>query len=158
MSISKCIYARFCQHIHSVERWAYVQEHNVQLPDEYDQIYRDLEPFWGMNPTDLQRIQRGWEAHVDSFTVGKDTFDEPISLKNHTFDDIGPNSLAKGAYELMDLLEEVQDSIPPFHAVFSPHDNPNLLTDRVFKNAAIRAAKEGTCKHRFVHCVWTYQN
>ncbi len=28
-------------------RWSYVTEHNVQLPDEYDQIHNDLEPFWG---------------------------------------------------------------------------------------------------------------
>ncbi|PBK80587.1 hypothetical protein ARMGADRAFT_859444, partial [Armillaria gallica] len=26
--------------------WEYVEKNNVQLPDEYDQIYRDLEPYW----------------------------------------------------------------------------------------------------------------
>jgi hypothetical protein len=49
-------------HLHNISqihvRWAYVQEDQVQLSDEYDQIYDDLEPYWGMNPTDLQLIQR----------------------------------------------------------------------------------------------------
>ncbi|KAF4610078.1 hypothetical protein D9613_010468 [Agrocybe pediades] len=126
--------------------WKYVQEHNVQLPDEYDQIYRDLQPFWGMDPTDLQAIQREWEAHADSFTVGKDTIDEPISLKNFSLpdDDISPNGLAKGAYDIMKLLKEVEGSIPPFRAIFSPHDNPNLATDFELRKQALQAAEAGT--------------
>ena len=33
-------------------RWEFVQEYDVQLPDEYDQIYEDLERFWGLEPTE----------------------------------------------------------------------------------------------------------
>ncbi|KIM52545.1 hypothetical protein SCLCIDRAFT_60830, partial [Scleroderma citrinum Foug A] len=33
--------------------WDYIVEHNVQLPDEYDEIYYDLEPFWGVDPEDM---------------------------------------------------------------------------------------------------------
>ncbi|KAJ3507361.1 hypothetical protein NLJ89_g6348 [Agrocybe chaxingu] len=124
------------------EWWEYVEDHNVQLPDEYDQIYRDLEPFHGMNPKDLLKIQHDWEAHEDSFTVGKDTMGESIALKNCSLPggDISRTGLAKGAYEIMELLKEVESSIPPFRAVFSPHDNPNLVTDYALRKMAIEAA------------------
>lgn len=51
-------------------RWAYVKKHNVQLPDEYDQINRDIEPFWAVDPLVLVKIQKHWESRPDSFTVG----------------------------------------------------------------------------------------
>lgn len=129
-------------------RWAYVQEKNVQLPDEYDQIYRDLEPFWGVHPRDVQTLQRDWEDHADTFTIGKDTYDDKFSLKNHSISDgdIGPTGHAKGAHELMDLLKDVADKLPPFRAVFWPGDNPNLHTDYAVKQKALQAARSQTCK------------
>ncbi|KAK2462820.1 hypothetical protein APHAL10511_005211 [Amanita phalloides] len=125
--------------------WNYVQEHRVQLPDEYDQIHRDLEPFWGMDPRDLQHIQRDWEAHADSYTIGKDKIEDSIKLLNYTLpgNDKVRYDLAKGAFEIMELLEEVDRFLPPFRAVFSPHDNPNLFTDWELKQMALEAARNG---------------
>ncbi|KAG6817367.1 hypothetical protein H0H87_009554 [Tephrocybe sp. NHM501043] len=125
--------------------WKYVQEHNVQLPDEYDQIYEDLEPFWGMDPLDLQRIQSEWEAHSDSYTLGK-AEGSPITMVNSSLPGNAKvqHDLSLGAYEVMELLEDVEDAIPPFRAVFSPHDNPNLPTDWELKDQALRHAAAGT--------------
>ncbi|KAF8625394.1 hypothetical protein AX15_005400 [Amanita polypyramis BW_CC] len=101
-----------------------------------------------MNPTDLQVIQRDWEAHADSYTIGKDTIDDSIKLVNYTL----PNNdgvrldLAGGAFQIMELLGEVQRFIPPFRAVFSPHDNPNLFTDWELKQMALEAARTGKCR------------
>lgn len=134
-------------HILTFYRWDYVEKYQIQLPDEYDQIFKDLEPFWGIDPKDLQVIQREWEAHSDTFTVGKDAMKESIGLKNFSNpqNDGGPNGLAKGAYQIAELLKEVEGSIPPFRAVFSPHDSPNLSTDFELKQQALKAAEEGTC-------------
>lgn len=125
--------------------WAYVQENQVQLPDEYDQIYDDLEPYWGMNPTDLQGIQRDWEAHADSYTVGKDAQDDSIVMLNYTLPGNAgvKHELAEGAFQIMELLEDVEKHIPPFRAVFSPHDNPNLPTDYELREMALDAAASG---------------
>ncbi|KAG6879152.1 hypothetical protein C0992_004826 [Termitomyces sp. T32_za158] len=125
--------------------WAYVKKHGVQLPDEYDQIYRDLEPFWGMNPKDLQRIQAEWEAHADSYTIGKAEAG-PIAIVNYSLPGMKPDSfdLRDGAYQIMDLLKEVEDKIPPFRAIFSPHDNPNLPLDWELREQAIKHAAAGT--------------
>ena len=129
-------------------RWSYVKDKNVQLPDEYDQIYRDLEPYWGMDPKDLQTLQSEWEDHADSFTIGKDSYDDLFTLKNYSIpnDDTSRDGLAKGAYEMTEMLEEVAHMLPPFRAVFSPHDNPNLPTDHELREQALHAARSGTCK------------
>ncbi|KAG5353292.1 hypothetical protein C0989_008510 [Termitomyces sp. Mn162] len=125
--------------------WEYVQKHNVQLPDEYDQIHQDLEHFWGMDPRDLQRLQSEWEGHSDSYTIGK-TVDGPIMLVNYSLPgNLTVNhDLAEGAYEVMELLMDVQDKIAPFRAVFSPHDNPNLPTDWELREIALKHAAKGT--------------
>lgn len=130
-----------------VNRWAYVEAMEVQLPDEYDQIYNDVEPFWGMDPNDLQTIQRDWEAHADSYTIGKEE-GGIINLVNYTLpgNERTQTDLAGGAFEIMDLLEDVEEFIPPFRAVFSPHDNPNLHTDYELMRLAREAARSGKCR------------
>jgi hypothetical protein len=129
-------------------RWEYAQLNNVQLPDEYDFIYRDLEPFWGINPTDLLALQSAQEDVPDSYTIAKTlgslskvvktSFREPEKVKER--------GLLRGAEEILDLLYDVEHLLPPFRIVVSPHDNPNLLSDYFIKNATLEAAAAGTCR------------
>ncbi|KAJ7171152.1 glycosyl transferase family 90-domain-containing protein [Mycena filopes] len=126
--------------------WGYASAHAVQLPDEYDQIDRDLAPFYGVDPVDLQRIQREWEAHVDSYTIGKDRAEEALGMLNFTLpkDEGVRFELASGGFQMIELLKEVEEALPPFRAVFSPHDNPNLVLDYQLRQQALTAAKAGT--------------
>ncbi|PPR01008.1 hypothetical protein CVT24_000589 [Panaeolus cyanescens] len=48
-----------------------------------------------------------------------------------------------GAFGLFDLLDEVEDYLPPFRAVFSPHDNPSLLRDWETMSEAADSIKRG---------------
>ncbi|KAL0959266.1 hypothetical protein HGRIS_014536 [Hohenbuehelia grisea] len=125
--------------------WKYAQEHNVQLPDEYDQIHRDLEPFWGVNPIELQHIQRDWEASLETYTIGKEG--GPLSVLNSSFPSHFTQQhrdrLMGGAYEFIDLLKDIGEHLPPFRAVFSPHDNPNHLIDFELMSSALAAAEDG---------------
>ncbi|KAJ6555186.1 glycosyl transferase family 90-domain-containing protein [Mycena vulgaris] len=125
--------------------WAYAAAHAVPLPDEYDQIDRDLAHFYGVDPRDLRRIQRDWEAHADSYTIGKDADADKIRMLNFTLpgDEAVRLELAAGAFQIIELLAEVERDIPPFRAVFSPHDNPNLVTDYELKKLALDAAAAG---------------
>ncbi|KAF7316645.1 SPX domain-containing protein [Mycena chlorophos] len=125
--------------------WGYMVANNVQLPDEYDQIDRDLAPFYGVDPVDLQTIQFDWEGHKDSYTIGKESVEGGLGMLNFTLpeDERVRFTLAQGAFELMKLLEGVEHELPPFRAVFSPHDNPNLLTDWELRQQALDAAREG---------------
>lgn len=61
-------------------RWDYVQRHNVQLPDEYDFLHRNLEIFWGVHPTYLENRRKEWQAHAEVFTLGKELPEDPVKL------------------------------------------------------------------------------
>lgn len=127
--------------------WSYAMSHSVALPDEYDQINRDLEPFWGMDPTFLRRVQRDWEAHPDSFTVGKEEGGKHITALNFSeTEDLRVRQLMEdGITMISESLKDVEEHLGPFRAVFSPHDNPNLPSDYNLRIDAMQAAKEGRC-------------
>ncbi|KAF7354421.1 SPX domain-containing protein [Mycena venus] len=147
--------------------WAYAAAHDVALPDElqharyehhccsvclrettdeYDQIDHDLAPFYGVDPVWLQGMQREWEAHADSSTIGKDAEGDALAMLNFTLhtDEGVRLELASGGFQIIELLREVEADLPPFRAVFSPHDNPNLVVDWELRQQALDAAKAGT--------------
>ncbi|KAL4071930.1 glycosyltransferase family 90 protein [Scleroderma yunnanense] len=122
--------------------WDYVVKHNVQLPDEYDEIYHDLEPFWGVDPMDLARTQEELEKMLDITTVAK----TPSSLGFEIVDTtIGGNT--EGPYQrindILDLISDVEHGLPPMRLSFSHHDNPNMLSDWRIRNMALEAARNG---------------
>lgn len=127
--------------------WDYVQKHDIQLPDEYDQIYLDLEPYWGVHPEDLQELQLDWEAHQDTYTIGKLSEDSIVTVLNFSISEQNmgrlDDFLSYGAKAQSDLLGDVYQYIPPFRATFSPHDNPNELQDWAWRKATTEAAKNG---------------
>ncbi|KIO30210.1 glycosyltransferase family 90 protein [Tulasnella calospora MUT 4182] len=106
--------------------WRYVVQHKVQLPDEYDQIYHDLEPFWGMSPAFIQEQQHIWEkdGEVGSFTLANE--DHRVFLAGHsvTGDEEGTRIARERAADQLRLLEEVQQWLPDFRATFTAHDVP----------------------------------
>jgi hypothetical protein len=116
----------------------------VQLPDEYDQIYHDLEPFWGVDPLDLQVLQSEQEEAKWSFTIGKEK-SGPIGFLHEVLPKDRREELFSRARGVIDLLKDVEHLIPPFRAVFSPWDNPNLLSNHETKAAALEAAAVRTC-------------
>ncbi len=128
-----------------MHRWEYVEKNNVQLPDEYDQIYRDLEPYWGVNPVDLNRIVKEWEGHEDSFTLAKED-GHRIGLVTYTIRNPGTHAhVLDGARMLGELLDDVDRFLPPFRAVFYPHDNPEHVTDWELREQMLEHARAGTC-------------
>lgn len=114
-----------------------MEQHDVQLPDEYDQIWHDIEPFWGLDPVELQRLQSEREAHTESFTIGK-AGNDPITVLNQS---LSKPDLLRASQGILPLLKPVEEHIPPFRAVVSPLDNPYALFDYGIKQAALRAAR-----------------
>ncbi|KAL0566580.1 hypothetical protein V5O48_015425 [Marasmius crinis-equi] len=122
--------------------WEYVKLHDVQLPDEYDQIYHDLEPLWGMKAADLEDIQKKLEDQEDSYTIAKDG-NGPVALAKYAFGEGKYEQLIVGAGGIVELLKAVENDLPPFRANFNPHDNPNRLTDYEVKDTLLTAAGAG---------------
>ncbi|KAJ7874294.1 hypothetical protein B0H14DRAFT_3554427 [Mycena olivaceomarginata] len=57
--------------------------------------------------------------------------------------------LVAGGFQIIDMLREVEEELPPFRAVFSPHGNPNLVPDHELRDMAQEAANKGTCAFQF---------
>ena len=104
-----------------------------------------------MSPTDLRRLQTERETYQDSYTIGKSSLHTGLAIvATQLAPADAPNSPRMGhigqAKEIVDILREVQDWIPPFRAVFNPHDNPGLFTDWELKKQYLDAAKAKKCQ------------
>lgn len=121
----------------------------MPLPDEYDRIHHDLEPFWGMDPSDLNRLVKLQSTTRDSYTIGHISSANHITILTSALAPEGPNSPTKGhlgqAQEMVDTVKEVSEFIPPFQAVFNPHDNPYSTMDWEVKSKALEAAAANQC-------------
>lgn len=124
--------------------WDYVEAHDVILPDEYDIIHHDLEPYWAYSPDDIHAIQSRQEAHEDSWTMGT-AGTHGVALVNMTLMPHSREMHLTAAEEMLDTLRPVQEHLQPFRAVFNPHDAPYVVASADFKEQAHAAIKAGKC-------------
>ncbi|KAI6142649.1 glycosyltransferase family 90 protein [Pisolithus tinctorius] len=123
--------------------WDYVVKHDVLLPDEYDEIYYDLEPYWGLHPEDLAASERELEERDDIIVVAKTPESDKLEIVRTTVKG-NPTAFLVRISDILNLLEEVEHDLPPLRMSFSPHDNPNMLSDWRIKSMVMNAAKRGT--------------
>lgn len=101
------------------------RDNNVQLPDEYDQLERDLHLFWALQPRDLKQRIEAASRRDDTFTIkirggtirtsGRFGKDEKIHRRRRD-----------GQFA---LVQEIAQYIPDMEAVYTTHDTPwNLLS------------------------------
>ncbi|KAG2340814.1 hypothetical protein BDR05DRAFT_889164 [Suillus weaverae] len=126
--------------IHFDKWWDYVVTHNVQLPDEYDEIYQDLEPFWGIDPPDFQKNREQLEAQDNTVVIAKTDQSSSIEVVDYHLPQDSAQRLIGRIDNVLELLQDVEDFLPPFRAVFSPHDNPSMLSDYGVRSMALQAA------------------
>jgi hypothetical protein len=106
-------------------RWAYVKKHNVQLPDEYDQIYHDLEPFWGMHTEEIRIAQAETEKRSNQYILASQggKFVYAGDTIQATPEQIAGTRIRSN--EQVELLKEVQEWLPDFRATFGLDDSPS---------------------------------
>ena len=145
-----------------IHRWDYVQRHEVQLPDEYDQIHHDIEPFWGIRPTDLRKLQAQHEAEMGTYTLSNGQGFGHIEVVNTTLTPDAVEVADKRSNDQLDILDPVKQWIPPFRATFTVsihkllvilrainalqcHDAPILFVGHDLRSEAIDAAAVREC-------------
>ncbi|KAG0702171.1 glycosyl transferase family 90-domain-containing protein [Suillus ampliporus] len=126
--------------LHFEKWWDYVVAHDVQLPDEYDEIYRDLEPFWGIDPLDFQTTREELEVQEQTVVIAKSDQRPYIEVVDYHLPSDRAEELLKRIDNILLHLQDVEQFLPPFRAVFSPHDNPSMLSDYGIKARALEAA------------------
>lgn len=107
--------------------WEWTIANNVQLPDEYDQIHADLEKFWAVLPQSLQATQMEWENQEDTFTIGKVSQNDSIDiLSANLVPAMEEDGYARALLQVQ-LMQPVQEHLPPFRATWTAHDGPYLV-------------------------------
>ncbi|KAG8987720.1 Glycosyltransferase Family 90 domain containing protein [Tulasnella sp. 427] len=117
--------------------WSYVKLHRVQLPDEYDQIYHDLEPLWGVDPATLQAAQAAREHDVNTFTIASKKGEVTIASDTVVNMDAKTTERMQGQ---LGLLKPVQTLLPDFRATFTAADIPSQFISDETRKAALEAA------------------
>ncbi|KZS91430.1 hypothetical protein SISNIDRAFT_443154 [Sistotremastrum niveocremeum HHB9708] len=118
--------------------WEYVDKNSILLPDEYDQINRDLEPFLGVDPVALNEESKNEEGKSGSYTlVSRKGKVEAVKLDMKEGEEWKPKTI-------VGFLREVEKDLPDFRAVFSIHDGSSLYPHHAHRKAAIEAARSGT--------------
>lgn len=130
----------------NVFRWDYVQKNNVPLPDEYDQINRDLEPLYGLDPSTLIAEQQRIEGSRYTFTLVNSP---PGTLKTEGINVTSPGDGKKSEPQI-EFLQDVAKDIPEFRATYSIHDGSSKNMYWHLKQHLIDAAREGKCESSFL--------
>ncbi|KAK1221141.1 hypothetical protein PQX77_016059, partial [Marasmius sp. AFHP31] len=137
--------------------WRYAKENNVQLLDEYDQIWRDVEVFWGFDTTALsvsqdEYLQKSFVEESGVYVIGKDNWEETIDIFTLTSNSTDPNNAHElststyGGTTLIKLLRDagVEKHIPPFRIIMNPDDRPIIQRDWALWDRAVRNARIGS--------------
>lgn len=121
-------------------------KHKIQLPDEYDSIFEDLQPFYGLSPSDLIKIRDELEGQPNSYTLGKNETVKNVDILSHAFEEGKYDEFIGGAKGLVDIFNLIQDQLPDFQMIVSPLGTPNKTTDYRVKQAALDVVARGDCK------------
>ncbi|KAI6000279.1 hypothetical protein EDC04DRAFT_2612070 [Pisolithus marmoratus] len=123
--------------------WEYVIKHDVQLPDEYDEIYHDLEPYWGLDPAELTRSVEELDTWDDIFTVVKTPSNTGLEIVSSTVPE--NRRISRDRIEaIIDLTKDFGADLPPMRIQLSPRDDPRMHTDWRIRDMALSAARNGT--------------
>ena len=125
-------------------------KHDVQLPDEYDAIFTNLEPFWAIDPQVFRKsVEKGEREKGQYYIVfGKQSTTSPIEILQNLMPPVDKRPVFSSRIQkIIDWVQEFSEFLPEFRALMSPHDNPGNLWDWKVKVRAFEAAANGTCKN-----------
>lgn len=126
-------------------RWSYVQKHNVLLPDEYDQIHNDLQPFWGLDPTYIQKQQKRRQKELETYTIKVRAGEVTVEFDDNLLPEDAVQrraAIARGKAQV-ELLQEVEKYLPDLWATFSAGELPSQFIEANLKKATVAAAASG---------------
>lgn len=110
----------------------------MQLPDEYDQIHRDLYPFRAVAPRDVRTL-------IERAATEADTFEVAVrgGELSHAGGDTGPAIHQKRLAGQLDLLADVAQWIPDMRAVYSAQDTPSTIISYDQRQELAQGAEDG---------------
>ncbi|BGP40133.1 hypothetical protein JCM10450v2_004112 [Rhodotorula kratochvilovae] len=114
--------------------WAYAKANRIILVDEYDQIQRDLEPFWALEPSDLAHRVRVMQERDETFT---------IQVEEGKVAEVGGQAFLRRAKDLGDLIRRFSTYVPDVNLTFTRHDQPACQLDYYHRDRMVELANLG---------------
>ena len=118
-------------------------ENNVELPDEYDQIQRDLAPFRSYSPSSIAKAIDKASALPDTFSLRVKRGAVRLTSSKEV------QASIDGAHERMegqlDMLRDVARWIPDMTAVWGLHDTPQVIISHDHRRELQEFYEDGEC-------------
>lgn len=119
-------------------RWKFAKANNVQIVDEYDQISRDFDPYWAMEPIDLRHRNKVMQDREHTFT---------LSIKNGRVSRHGEHADLDRARDMASLVSKFSRHVPgEVNMTFIIDDQPAVLMGWNQKDRMIELAQQGECE------------
>ena len=118
-------------------------ENDVQLPDEYDQINRDLHVFRALSPRDLQsRIEAA--SHLpDTYTL---SIRHGSLLTSSTYDAEAINGADDRLAGQAELITPIAKYLDDLSVVYSVHDTPSSILSWDHRSEILEHIEEDECE------------
>jgi hypothetical protein len=117
------------------DKWyAFAKERNVQLIDEYDNIYHSLLPFWGLAPRTIRERAKEAIGNNANFMLG-------LLVRG------GKVEYVEGGQEwlqeaLIGMLGGMVDYLPDMDLAFNTHDEPRVVVPHEDLERLVKQAKD----------------
>ena len=117
------------------DKWyAFAKQRNVQLIDEYDNIYHSLLPFWGLSPRTIRERAQEAMGMSSNFMLGL-----LIRGGKVEFVEGGPEWLQQA---LIGMLGGVVEYLPDMDLSFNTHDEPRVVVPHEDLERLVRKAQD----------------
>ncbi|WRT70499.1 uncharacterized protein IL334_007497 [Kwoniella shivajii] len=103
--------------------WNYVVENDVLLPDEYDQINKDLYPFRALSPRDLNKRIKEASKLSDTYTLKM----KRGSMRTNVFYSADIKGANERLEQQVELIKPITHMLPDMEVVWSIHDTPRTI-------------------------------
>ena len=89
--------------------WEFVEKHDVQLPDEYDTVMRDMEMFYALPPS-IFKARVNTLVNDPTFHMARESF--TINIKKGVLTTTGPQGGESRAEETRGLVAPIASLLP----------------------------------------------
>ncbi|CCA67724.1 related to CAP1-Cryptococcus gattii [Serendipita indica DSM 11827] len=114
--------------------WRFAKENRVVLIDEFDALFRNVEPYFALSP-------RLFNSRVERLSKEL-SFSFSITVKNGTLTLGGERARYSRAQDIRDLLEPVAQWLPDLELYASDHDKGNIILGKDQYDMALELAND----------------
>ncbi|KAI8461884.1 hypothetical protein BY996DRAFT_6641402, partial [Phakopsora pachyrhizi] len=122
--------------------WQFTQDHGVKLVDEYDQIFKDLEPFWAIPSYRIRELVEELQNRKNRKSIVYE-----FTKQRGNFTKTGPSAESPRAEKLLNLIQSftdyAQDEFLDFKWVIDSEDGAQIRISWKEKDELLKLARNG---------------